>query len=96
MSICKLIVDSLKHYRGINLSVLAGVALTSAILSGSLVVGDSVKESLRRNADARLSGLRVVLTCGERFVSAELADRVMASDGVDVTVAPLLLSLIHI
>lgn len=90
MSICKLIVDSLKHYRGINLSVLAGVALTSAILSGSLVVGDSVKESLRRNADARLSGLRMVLTCGERFVSAELADRVMASDGVDVTVAPLL------
>ena len=45
MSVFKLVVDSLKHYRGINLSVLAAMALTSAILSGSLVVGDSVKET---------------------------------------------------
>lgn len=76
MSGFRLVLNSLFHYRWINLSVLAGVALTSAILSGALVVGDSVKESLRRNADARISSIGPVLVAGERFVSASLADRV--------------------
>lgn len=56
--------------------VLLGVALTSAILSGALVVGDSVKESLRRNAEARLSGVDTVLIGGERFFTTALADRI--------------------
>lgn len=76
MSGFRLVLSSLFHYRWINLSVLAGVALTSAILSGALVVGDSVKESLRRNADARISGIGPVLVAGERFVSAALAERI--------------------
>ncbi len=80
----RLVLNSLFHYRWINVSVLAGVALTSAILSGALVVGDSVKESLRRNADARISRIGPVLVAGERFVSASLADRVGES------VAPIL------
>ena len=48
MTSFKLILESLFHYRNLNLAVLTGVALTSAILSGALVVGDSVKESLRK------------------------------------------------
>ncbi len=73
-----------------NLSVLAGVALTSAILSGALVVGDSVKESLRRNAAARLSGIGPVFLGGERFFTASLADRVAAKLGGGALVAPVL------
>jgi ABC-type antimicrobial peptide transport system permease subunit len=90
MSWFKVVLSSLRYYRGINLSVLAGVALTSATLSGSFVVGDSVKESLRRNAEARLSRLGLVMVGGERFVSASLADRVMESEGWDGVVAPIL------
>tara|TARA_R110002096_G_scaffold22070_15_gene71269 strand:+ start:1203 stop:4511 length:3309 start_codon:yes stop_codon:yes gene_type:complete len=90
MSGFRLVLNSLFHYRWINLSVLAGVALTSAILSGALVVGDSVKESLARNAEARLSGLGPVLTGGERFVSEALADRISATLDWDVPVAPML------
>ena len=75
MSIFKLVFRSLSFYRTINLMVLLGVALTSAVLSGALVVGDSVRESLRRNAEARLSGIETALIGGERFFTASLADK---------------------
>lgn len=90
MTSARLILASLLHYRWVNLSVLAGVALTSAILSGALVVGDSVKESLRRNAGARLSGIGPAFLGGERFFTASLADRVAAKLGGDALVAPVL------
>ena len=80
MSFWKLVLRSLFHYWAINLMVLLGVALTSAIISGALVVGDSVRESLRRNAEARLSGVGTVLVGGERFFSDELASRVSDYD----------------
>ena len=84
MSFWKLVLNSIFHYRGINLMVLLGVALTSAILSGALVVGDSVKASLRRNAAARLSGVDTVLIGGERFFTEDLATR------IDPLVAPVM------
>lgn len=90
MSIARLIKNSLIHYRGINLAVLAGVALTSAILSGALVVGDSVKESLRRNAAARTSGVGPVLVGGERFFTVELAGRIGKKVGAKKVIAPIL------
>ena len=90
MSAFRFILNSLFHYRWINLSVLAGVALTSAILSGALVVGDSVKESLRKNADARLSAIGPVMLGGERYFTVSLADRLMAEMGSDAVVAPIL------
>ncbi len=76
MTFAKLVFRSLLHYRWLNAMVLLGVALTCAIISGSLVVGDSVKESLLRNAHARISGVDSVLVGGDRFFSAALADRV--------------------
>ncbi|MCB1205045.1 MAG: FtsX-like permease family protein [Verrucomicrobiae bacterium] len=90
MTSLRLIFSSLFHYRWVNLSVLSGVALTSAILSGALVVGDSVRESLRRNAGARLSGIGPVFLGGERFFTADLADRVAAKLGTEFVVAPVL------
>ncbi len=86
----RLIFSSLFHYRWINLSVLAGVALTSAILSGALVVGDSVKESLRRNAASRLSKIGPAMLGGERYFSVSLADRLAADLGGETVLAPVL------
>lgn len=90
MSTLRLILGSLFHYRWVNLSVLAGVALTSAILSGALVVGDSVKESLRRHAEARLSKIGPAFFGGERFFTTSLADRVAEKLGMGAVVAPIL------
>lgn len=75
MSVTRLILASLIHYRWVNLSILAGVALTAAILSGALVVGDSVKESLRRNAESRISNMGTVFIGGERYVTEDLVPR---------------------
>ena len=89
MSAFGLVWRSLLHYWRLNLAVGIGVALTSAILSGALVVGDSVKESLRQNAEARISRVETVVIGGERFFTAALADRVREASGAEV-VAPVM------
>jgi len=90
MNIWKLIRSSLIHYRGVNLAVMGGVALTSAILSGALVVGDSVKESLRRNAASRISGVGPALMGGEHFFTSDLAGRISKTIDGGAIVAPVL------
>lgn len=91
MTTLKLILSSLAHYRGVNLAVLAGVALTSAILSGALVVGDSVRESLRQNASARISRAGPALVGGERYFTTGLSERVAAHSATGtVSLAPVL------
>jgi ABC-type lipoprotein release transport system permease subunit len=75
MTLWHLALRSLRHDRWLHLGVAAGVALTSAILSGSLAVGDSVRASLRQNAAARLGRVSWALTAGDRFCTAALADR---------------------
>ncbi|MCB1229767.1 MAG: FtsX-like permease family protein [Verrucomicrobiae bacterium] len=90
MTSLRLVLASLLHYRGLNAAVLAGVALTSAILSGALVVGDSVKESLRQNAAARISGAGPVLVGGERFFTNGLKQQVGETLGGSLPLANLL------
>ena len=47
MTTFRLAVRSLRHYRATNLAVSAGVAVAVAVLTGALMVGDSVRASLR-------------------------------------------------
>lgn len=75
MTLWDLALRSLRHYRWMNLGVLAGVALTSAIISGSLAVGDSVRASLAANAATRLGRISWALTAGDRFFTTALATR---------------------
>ncbi len=88
MSIWNLALASLKHYRWTNLAVLVGVALTSAILSGALAVGDSVRESLRRNSELRISGAGMALVGSDRFLTTSLADE--AGEQLNGRVVPVL------
>ena len=53
---------SLTHYWRTNLAVVGGVAVAVAVLTGSLLVGDSVRGSLRRLALQRLGQADLVLT----------------------------------
>jgi ABC-type antimicrobial peptide transport system permease subunit len=54
--------------------VSCGVLLASAILTGALLVGDSVDYSLRETALARLGGIEHAIDLPNRFVAQELAD----------------------
>src|SRR5215475_7026115 len=53
--------------------VVLGAAVGSAALVGALVVGDSVRESLREMALARLGRVGVALASNDRFFRAQLA-----------------------
>ena len=64
---------SLRHYWRTNLAVIAGVAIAVSVLSGALVVGESVKASLRALAVSRL-GKTDHLIASTGFFRAALAD----------------------
>ncbi len=68
MTIFKLAVKSLCFYWRSNLAVLAAVIVSVAVLAGALAVGDSVENSLKVMADARLGGAEFALIGGERFL----------------------------
>jgi hypothetical protein len=65
---------SLRHYWRTHLGVLAGMAVGSAILIGSLAVGDSMRYSLGRMASWRLGKVHYVLGSEGRLFRAALAD----------------------
>jgi putative ABC transport system permease protein len=79
MTAWKLILRSLRfHYRS-HLGVLLGAIIGSAALIGALVVGDSVKGSLRELALARLGSVTVALNGQDRFFRDTLADALNTS-----------------
>lgn len=74
-SLRSLVARSIAFYWRSNLAVLAGVAVAVAVLIGSLLVGDSVKGSLRAIALERLGEVRYAVTPG-RYIPQSLVDRV--------------------
>ena len=66
-------IRSFIHYLRFNLTVAIGVAISTAILTGGLIVGDSVRYSLEQSTRYRLGGARTAITAGERFFTASLS-----------------------
>ena len=58
---------SLWHYRRVNLAVLLGVLVATAVLTGALIVGDSVRGSLRRLTIERLGQIDQILLADHFF-----------------------------
>jgi len=77
MSGWRFVVRSLVHHWRINLAVALGVAAATAVLTGALLVGDSVRGSLRRLTLERLGNIDKVLVT-DRFFRVELADELSA------------------
>lgn len=89
MTLGTLIRRSLRFYWRTHLSVIAGVMFTGAILTGALVVGDSVRFTLQKLALSRLGHVTQALTLPEHFFRAKLADDLAAA--TQSTVAPVLM-----
>ena len=68
MTTRRLLLDSIRHYWRTHLGVILGSALAALVLTGALMVGDSVKATLRAQAEARVGKIGEALLCGERFV----------------------------
>ena len=89
MTIGTFIRRSLRFYWRTHLSVLAGVAFAGTVLTGSLVVGDSVRFTLKQLALARLGRVTQALTLPEHFFRAGLADDL--AEKIQSPVAPALM-----
>jgi hypothetical protein len=74
MRISTLLVRSLAWYWRTNLAVLLGVATAAGVLGGALVVGDSVRASLRDLVLARLGNADTVVSRNGWFREALAAD----------------------
>ncbi|MEE8451038.1 MAG: ABC transporter permease [Thermoguttaceae bacterium] len=77
MSRLRLIIVSLLYHWRMNLAVALGVAAGAAVLTGALLVGDSMHGSLRRLTLDRLGRIDEVLLA-QRFFRAELAEELAA------------------
>jgi putative ABC transport system permease protein len=77
---------SLAFYWRSHLGTIAGAAIATAVLTGALLVGDSVRGSLRAMALARLGKIDVALASGDRLFRAELAGEIQKkAAGSEVT-----------
>lgn len=79
MNASRFIFRSLIHHRRIHAAVALGVAAATAVLTGALLVGDSVRGSLRFLTLDRLGRIELVLA-SDRFFRQELAAELAADD----------------
>ncbi|MEE3137740.1 MAG: hypothetical protein VX338_00105, partial [Acidobacteriota bacterium] len=70
MTLGRLVKRSLTYYWRVNLTVVAGVAVAVAVLGGALLVGESVRSSLRALALGRLGQTDTVITSPTFFRDA--------------------------
>ena len=78
MNRLRLLQRNLLHFRGVNLAVIAGMAVATAVLSGAMMVGDSVRGSLRELTLQRLGNIDYAII-STRFFDDSLANRVLAA-----------------
>ncbi|HEX8297205.1 MAG TPA: FtsX-like permease family protein, partial [Chthoniobacteraceae bacterium] len=69
----RLILQGARHYWRTHLGVVLGAALATMVLTGSLLVGDSVKKTLRKQAELRVGDIGAALVGGDRFFRSQLA-----------------------
>lgn len=89
MNIFRYILRSLYHYRNQHLALFLGMAVSAAVLTGALIVGDSVSYSLRSMVESRLGKTKFAVISGSRFVDSQLASRLSMTLGQPV--APVLM-----
>ncbi len=71
MNRSRLIVRNLRYHARGNLAVLLGAAVGAAVLTGALLVGDSLRGSLRERAERQLGDIDNILI-GARFLRDDL------------------------
>src|SRR4030042_640957 len=80
-SLAETIKRSLLFYKKDAVYQLIIVALLSAIISGSLFTGHSVRESLRKSAAEKLGNTEILISTGLRYHDASLSERISAQTG---------------
>jgi putative ABC transport system permease protein len=71
----KIVTKSLKYYKTPVLYQILIIALLSAIITGSLLTGKSVRKSLEKSSSEHLGNTGILVSSGVRYFDASLADR---------------------
>jgi putative ABC transport system permease protein len=89
MTYFNLIWKNLIYYWKRNLALALGVAISTAVITGALMVGDSVKHNLNKGVDLRLGAVTHTILAGDRFFTENLATGM--GKELKIPVAPVLL-----
>ena len=88
MNLLKLAKKSLFFFWRTNLGILLCVIVSTSVLTGSLIIGDSVRYTLGKLTDDRLGSTKFALVPQGRFFSTELSDNL--EKDLDTKTAPVL------
>jgi putative ABC transport system permease protein len=87
MTVSTLIRRSVWYHRRALLGVFLGIATTTAVITGALLVGDSVRHSLLLIARERIGNVAGAMAGGDRFVRTEVAEELVARNGAPAAAA---------
>jgi ABC-type antimicrobial peptide transport system permease subunit len=90
MNPLRLIIRNIRYYFRTWILVAAGAMIGTAVLTGALIIGDSVKYSLERKVSQRLGNTRFALTSPDKFFRTALGREL--SDSLKCRVVSLVLS----
>lgn len=82
MTTATLMVRSLRHYLAAHTATGLATAACAAVITGALLVGDSVRGSLRQRVTQRLGRTTHAVVAGDRLLTAGLAQRLGVRLGV--------------
>ena len=83
--ILQIVAKSIRYYKKPVLYQILIIALLSAVITGSLLTGSSVKASLKRSASGRLGNTNILISSGVRYIDASLVERLNDSSGIKST-----------
>jgi len=89
MNLFKLLLRSLRYHSRSHIALLAGVAISTMVITGALIVGDSVKASLESLVEKRLGKTAFSFEGNDRIYRASLADSLEKT--LKIQAAPLLI-----
>ena len=75
MTTLKLIIKTLLHYPMTSLATAAGIAVSSAIICGAFIIGDSLRMSLEQIVEYRLGEITHTITAGDRLFQSNIDER---------------------
>lgn len=84
----RLILRNLSHYWRTHIGLVLGVAVSTSVLTGALLTGDSVRYSLESMMYSRLGDIHLALDGNNRFFRTKLADELAVA--MDAPIAPVL------
>lgn len=90
MNFRTLILRSLSYHARSHLGVILGAAIGAAVLIGALIVGDSVRTSLKEMALARLGKIDHAMVTNDRLFREELAADI-SKGNAEITAVPVLM-----